>query len=164
MSKYIQCPQCETNWIAEDESLCTTCKNPSIKSGGTSGGFKGTITEKMVEAAYKYGKEYSNRRMTIAEATAAVVRETSMNKVSAQDYVFDIDCLFGGRRYSRTMSADATIWILKAIKSEFGEGSFQKALDAVEKHLGYYESLESGGSQTAIRSFVQANKTKREDK
>ena len=91
MKRWKECEKCGlSSSIEESENFCDSCKSPIIIKNNISGsGHKSTITQSMIETAYKYGKQYASG-LGLIKARDSVVSETRMNETSAQDYVYDI--------------------------------------------------------------------------
>ena len=152
----IKCPICDLNYIDDGVEACAVCRPPliqpvtrrgrtaavrppKVQNGGGRRG-RGEITEQMVSACYEYAKQFHAGSIHITDAVSRVVTETGMNEASAQRMIYDsIGGLFAGTIYKSIMSKAATIWIMEAIKDEFGEDKYQTAIKAVEQHLDYKE-------------------------
>ncbi|GHI01357.1 hypothetical protein [Neobacillus kokaensis] len=102
------------------------------------------ITSEMVKIAYEYAKKVYSGNLTRQEGKLAISKKTGMNPGSAQDYITCFLAMIEGREYHRTMSNLGTEYFLENIKKDFGERSFQLAIEATEKHIKYYNSLGYG--------------------
>lgn len=170
-----KCPICDLNYIRNDEQACVVCCKPQtveptaqatrvtptvlFKESGV-GNAKGKITEVMVARGYEYGKQYALGQLRFSDAVSKIILESGMNEASAYRTVNNMNGLFEGKKYTSTMSKSMTLWLLEAIRTEFGEDKFQTALNAVEQHLDYYEALPRGSEQREIRDYVNHHKKK----
>ncbi|WP_286228505.1 hypothetical protein [Neobacillus mesonae] len=117
------------------------------------------ITSEMVKIAYEYAKKVYSGNLTRQEGKLAISKETGMNPGSAQDYITGFLAMIEGREYRRTMSNLGTEYFLENIKKDFGEGSFQLAIEATEKHIKYYNSLGYGqlkAKEDIVRKLKEA--------
>lgn len=99
------------------------------------------ITSLHVEKAYALGKKVYEEQMTISEAADELSQEYSMNRGSAQGYVYTFLRMMSGEEYRRTINAFATEYYLKGIYSDYGKQQLLSALSSVRKHLEYYEGI-----------------------
>jgi len=118
---------------------------------------RATITKDMINACYEYAKKYTFEKMDRDKAIANVVEGTKMNETSAGCYIDSIKCILQGSCYTRTISADATIFVCESIYKEYGNGGLRKALSAVEQHLDYYES-KTGTRNSKIDEYIRNKK------
>lgn len=88
--------------------------------------------------AYKIGRRFCRGEVSITKAGHSLERE-GMNYSSATDIVMGLRHLLKGERYTRTMSDAATHDFLTWILRDYGPETLGQALQAVAKHLAYYE-------------------------
>lgn len=106
------------------------------------------ITNEMVEIAYNYAKKVYSGELTRNEGKIKIAKVSGMNVGSAQDYITDFLAMMEGKEYHRTMSNYGTAYFIENIKKDFGDKTFQLALEATEKHIKYYNSLGYGQLKT----------------
>lgn len=99
------------------------------------------ITEEQVQKAYELGKLVHKERISLSDAATELAESLSMNRGSAQGYIYTLGCLLSGKEYRRTINAYATDYYLTHIHQDFGRAALTKALSAVRKHLEYYEGV-----------------------
>lgn len=102
------------------------------------------ITNQMVEGAYKIAKRVYEGDVTRNNGTFEIYKVTNMSLGSANGYITDFLAMVNGQRYTRTLNTYATRYYLENIKSDYGMAVFAKALEAVTKHVKYYNALGHG--------------------
>jgi 5-methylcytosine-specific restriction protein A len=102
------------------------------------------ITKEMIVAAYRVSKEIHNNQMSKNEAIELLINQHGMNHNSATDYINNFNYMMKGQKYSRTNNEEATEYYLNHILQDFGENQLVIALNAVDKHIIYYEGLGHG--------------------
>jgi 5-methylcytosine-specific restriction enzyme A len=76
-----------------------------------------------------------------------LVNSHNINKGSATAFIQNYRCMRAGQRYTRAQNDEATAYFLDQIETRFGHSELQIALEAVRKHLVYYEALGKGKLQ-----------------
>jgi len=99
------------------------------------------ITEDQVHKAYELGKSVHEESTSLSDAATDLAETLSMNRGSAQGYIYTLGCLLSGKEYRRTINAYATDYYLTRIYQDFGRAALTRALSAVQKHLEYYEGV-----------------------
>jgi hypothetical protein len=102
------------------------------------------ITNEMVKITYEYAKKVYIGKLTRQEGKLLISKETGMNPGSAQDYITCFLAMMEGKEYHRTMSNLGTSYFLENIRKDYGEKTFQLAIESTEKHIKYYNSLGYG--------------------
>ena len=102
------------------------------------------ITQNMIDESYKIAVQVFNNVISKQTGIDSLAKNTGMNKGSASDYIDNYKCLRNGTGYKRTMNENATRTYLQNIYNDLGVQGLQLALQAVQQHLDYYESLEHG--------------------
>jgi len=64
-----------------------------------------------------------------------------MNRGSAHDLIMNFRYMYEGQKYSRTNNNDTTEYYLANFLKDFGFSILQNGVDALEKHIEYYENL-----------------------
>ena len=96
------------------------------------------MTDEMILACYKYGKElYKGKNLN--ELVEAVVEETGMTRSSVVMYLYAVCNMLEGIVYKRAISGKATEVYLKLIFEEYGCSGLEKALHAIKEHVKYRE-------------------------
>lgn len=99
------------------------------------------ITNTHVEVAYLLGKKVYEQKITISEAADKLSEEYSMNRGSAQGYIYTFLRMMSGEEYRRTINVFATEYFLNGIYADYGNKQVLSALSSVRKHLEYYEGV-----------------------
>lgn len=103
-----------------------------------------TITADMSKAAYEISKMVYQGKITRTKGKELIAQKTGMVAGSAQDYITDFLAMMNGERYTRTLNLFATEYYLKSIRADYGKEAFEKALEACQKHVEYYNKLGYG--------------------
>lgn len=128
-----------------DEVKDVMMENKNLFMNSSAGDSKiGEITNEMVSTAYEYAKKVYSGELTRNEGKFEIAKISGINPGSAQDLITDFLAMMEGSVYHRTMNNYATSYFIENIKKDFGEKSFQLALEATEKHIMYYNSLGYG--------------------
>lgn len=107
-----------------------------------------------VENVYHLAKKVHANELTWQDATSRAVAFGGMSQASAHNFVQNYRFMREGKEYTRTMSVDATEVFLRMILADFGGAEFIKAVDAVKKHVAYYEAQPNGGRQPAMLQML----------
>lgn len=99
------------------------------------------ITEEQVQAAYSFAKRVRVGEISVQAAATELEHVHGLNSSSARDFMNDFKCMMEGRLFQRTMNAYATDYFLSSIQRDFGVNTLRLAIEAVRKHLNYYEEL-----------------------
>ena len=102
------------------------------------------ITNAMIEVTYDLAKNVYTNVIKENEALSILTNEHGMNRNSAADYIHNLKYMIDGIEYARTNNEYATEYFLKNIYTDFGIDKFRNALNALDKHIIYYESLGQG--------------------
>ena len=102
------------------------------------------INDEMIAQSYIIAKEVFNNERTLTDGAIFLKNNYKMNEGSAKDYINDYRYMRTGRQYARTMKGKATEYYLKNIYDDFGYNALQMALQAVDLHIAYYETLDNG--------------------
>ncbi|NMD72427.1 hypothetical protein HHO41_19330 [Bacillus sp. DNRA2] len=117
------------------------------------------ITNEMIETSYNIAKKVYFGQLSRQEGKLAISNATGMNPGSAQDYITDFLSMMDGKEYQRVMSNYGTTYFLENIRKDFGERAFQKAIEATEKHIKYYNALGYGrlkAKEEIVERFKQS--------
>lgn len=111
------------------------------------------ITNEVIAAIYLAAKDVKSGVITQTEAINNIVETYGMRRSSITDYVRNFFHLMNGEEYSRTMNHFATDFFLKNIYRDFGYGKLQDALNALRRHISYYEGIRSV-NRKGLRSLL----------
>ena len=102
------------------------------------------ITQTMIDESYKVAVQVFDNIISKQKGIEYLTKNIGMNARSASDYIENYKCLRSGTVYRRTMNKNATKTYLQNIYDDLGVQGLQTALQAVEQHRIYYESLGHG--------------------
>ncbi len=91
------------------------------------------------------------------DAATYLKNHHSMNKNSALDYIHAFKKMVSGEEYKRTLNKEATNFFLTQIRSDYGVVKLVQAIDAVQKHVDYYEE-QGRGNLPSIRNIISVHK------
>ncbi|MBO1912693.1 hypothetical protein J4G37_48815, partial [Microvirga sp. 3-52] len=102
------------------------------------------ITMEMSMGAYEIAKKVYSKKMIASEGKFEINRITGMNAGSASAFITIFLAMMNGEEYKRAFNNATNKFLLESIRKDFGEGSYNNALNAVQKHINYYESFGNG--------------------
>ena len=102
------------------------------------------ITDAQVQAAYAECLLVRSGEKQFSDAVETLENNYEMNLGSARDFLNNFKHLMNGEAYNRTLNGYATRYFLENIYSDFGKDALIIALEAVNGHIKYYESLKRG--------------------
>jgi 5-methylcytosine-specific restriction enzyme A len=114
------------------------------------------ITMEMSKGAYEIAKKVYSGQITRNEGKIEINRVTGMNEGSAQAFITIFLAMMNGEEYKRAFNNETNKFLLGSIRQDFGEDYYKNALDAVQKHINYYSTLEKGnltGLQTIVNQM-----------
>lgn len=111
------------------------------------------ITLEMSKGAYEIAKKVYSGKITRNEGKIEINKVTGMNEGSAQAFITIFLAMMEGEVYKRAFNNDANRFLLESIRRDFGEVSYKKALNAVQKHIDYYSTL-GKGNLTGLQLIV----------
>lgn len=111
------------------------------------------ITLEMSVGAYDIAKRVYRGELTRTDGKEKINRLTGMNEGSAQAFITIFLAMMEGDVYKRAFNNDTNRFLLKSIRRDFGDEYFSKALNAVQKHIDYYSTLEKG-NLTGLQQIV----------
>lgn len=114
-----------------------------------------TITPDMVRKAYKVARRVYTQEIARQAGIDDLVMRVKYNRSSAADAIDNYRCMRSGDRYERKNNLFTVRHYLEMIHKDDGLQALGKALDAVEKHLDYYESVSTGGPQPGQRNLLK---------
>lgn len=114
------------------------------------------ITMEMSIGAYEIVRKVYAGKLTRNNGKIEINKVTGMNEGSAQAFITIFLAMMSGEVYKRAFNNDTNEFLLGKIRQDYGEVSFKKALEAVQKHIDYYSTLEKGnltGLQTIVNNM-----------
>lgn len=102
------------------------------------------ITMEMSRGAYEIVKKVYSRQLSASEGKFEINEATGMNAGSASAFITIFLAMMNGEEYKRAFNNDTNKFLLESIRKDFGEGSYIKALNAVQMHIDYYATLGNG--------------------
>ncbi|MGI6235786.1 MAG: hypothetical protein ACOYI6_11145 [Christensenellales bacterium] len=116
------------------------------------------ITMEMSKGAYEVARKVYLGQLTRNQGKIEINKATGMNEGSAQAFITIFLAMMNGEVYKRAFNNDTNKFLLESIRQDYGEINFKKALDAVQKHIEYYSTLDNGnlkGLQTIVNQMRQ---------
>jgi 5-methylcytosine-specific restriction protein A len=111
------------------------------------------ITINEIEKIYKLAKQVYfndiNKNDALDEA-----EDFGINRGSAHDLITNFKYMYEGQRYTRTNNYDTTEYYLQNILNDFGNNKLLNAINALEKHIEYYEDLRNT-TMHGLRKILQ---------
>lgn len=102
-----------------------------------------TITEEMVQQAYRSARRVWEGQQGRSAACAEISQLTGMGIASAGDYITAFLCMMEGKKYTRTINLYATEYYLNHIGTDYGAEAQRRAAQAVKAHVAYYQQVHS---------------------
>lgn len=99
------------------------------------------ISEDQVKAAYTVAKQVWRGSITSRDGAQELHTDHGLNINSARDFIEDHKALLQGRVFQRAMSAPAMEYFLSQIEKDHGQQALSTALQALRKHITYYENV-----------------------
>jgi len=100
------------------------------------------ITTEDHQKCYRLGADVFEGKISF-DAAVAQAEHDGMNSASASDYIRNVRYMLEGFPYKRTINAAATEYYLDRIAESFGPEVLAKAVQALNGHIDYYESIQS---------------------
>lgn len=97
------------------------------------------ITEEAIKAAYAYAKRVYNGDIKRKDAIEYLATHHDLNANSAADLLNNFKYMLEGKKYSRTNNEYTTDYYLNSIQTDYGQEGLAKAVNAVARHIEYYE-------------------------
>ncbi|ANU21465.1 hypothetical protein BBI15_15410 [Planococcus plakortidis] len=111
------------------------------------------ITMEMSEKAYPIAKRVFAGHLTRNNGKIEINRISGMNEGSAQAYIMIFLAMMSGEEYKRAFNNETNKFLLESIRKDYGEQRFVNALNAVQKHIDYYSTLNKG-NLTGLQTIV----------
>jgi 5-methylcytosine-specific restriction protein A len=117
------------------------------------------ITTPQIEAAYDIATQVFDKTVTIDVGSKFLQDTHGLNINSARDFINDYRHMLEGKLFQRAMSAPAIDYFLTQIAFDKGQASLANSIEAVQKHIKYYEDLRSVNLYK-MRTVVEQHKVK----
>ena len=111
------------------------------------------IPNEMIPAVYESAAEVYRGRISKDDAVERLVRDYPLNPTSVSNMILNLDVMLKGKTLKRTMNDFTWDYFLHHIRDDFGQEAFDTALQAVEQHVDYYESL-GRGMRPSLRALL----------
>jgi len=98
------------------------------------------VTAEQISAAYQVSKNIFSKKIKRAEGIELLSNTYHLNKASAGDFINCFKCLMEGRVFQRAMSSSAMDFFMSSITTDFSIERQENALNALYKHIEYWES------------------------
>lgn len=112
------------------------------------------IPNSIIPFVYQVSKQVYDKEMTLTEGSDILSTKHKMNVNSARDYINNFKNLMEGKEFKRTLNAFSMEFFVREIGSDYGSEQLAKAVDALRKHIDYYESNHNG-SLNKLRAIVR---------
>ncbi|HGS4683979.1 TPA: HNH endonuclease [Vibrio parahaemolyticus] len=118
----------------------------------------GKITEAQVEMAYLVSKQVFAGKTKRGDGATLLATEYKLNKASAGDFINCFKCMTEGRLFQRAMSHKAMDYFLTNITKDFSRKILENSLNALEKHIDYWEEQYSTNA-ISMRKVLNKHRT-----
>lgn len=102
------------------------------------------IPNDSIPEVYAAAADVYRGRISKDDAVERLVRDFPLNPTSVFNMITNLDGMLKGRTLKRAMNDFTWDYFLQHIREDFGPEAFDTALQAVEQHVDYYESLGRG--------------------
>ena len=107
----------------------------------------------MSERAFSIAKKVFTGELTRNDGKSEIHRVSGMNEGSAQAYITIFLAMMDGKEYKRAFNNKTNKFLLESIRKDYGEQRFTNALNAAQKHINYYATLNKG-NLTGLQRIV----------
>lgn len=111
------------------------------------------IPNELIPAVYESAADVYRGRISKDDAVEHLVRDYPLNPTSVSNMILNLDGMLKGKTLKRAMNDFTWDYFLRQIKEDFGQEAFNTALQAVEQHVDYYESL-GRGMRPSLRALL----------
>ena len=87
------------------------------------------------------------------DATEQLAKDHPLNPASLSNMIQNLNGMLKGKTLKRAMNDFTWEYYLRHILEDFGQEAFDTALQAVKKHVDYYESL-GRGMRPSLRALI----------
>jgi Predicted restriction endonuclease len=111
------------------------------------------IPNDSIPEVYAAAADVYRGRISKDDAVERLVRDFPLNPTSVFNMITNLDGMLKGRTLKRAMNDFTWDYFLQHIREDFGPEAFDTALQAVEQHVDYYESL-GRGNRPSLRALL----------
>lgn len=111
------------------------------------------IPNDSIPEVYAAAADVYRGRITKDDAVERLVRDFPLNPTSVANMIMNLDGMLKGKTLKRAMNDFTWDYFLRRIRDDFSQEAFDTALQAVEQHVDYYESL-GRGLRPSLRALV----------
>ncbi len=101
------------------------------------------ISSSVINDVYLSSKDVYFKKRTLTEEVKSLSEKYDVKESSMADYIYAFKHMMNGSEYQRTINYNATKYYLENILIDFGYTNFSNAINALEKHIQYYEKLQN---------------------
>ena len=116
-----------------------------------------SITPDDYQAAYETAKLVYAGNLSLEQGRDQLFQSRGMNRNSSKDYILSYAHYMDGSLFERTISIPATRYYLEQILQEGGVDTLRTALQALVKHVDYYEQISRGNCRGKRRLLAEFN-------
>lgn len=111
------------------------------------------IPNDSIPEVYAAAADVYRGRITKDDAVERLVRDFPLNPTSVSNMILNLDGMLKGKTLKRAMNDFTWDYFLHHLRDDFGQEAFDNALQAVEQHVDYYESL-GRGMRPSLRALL----------
>ena len=112
------------------------------------------IPNQIIPEVYVISKQVYEKKITLTEGAEILELRHKMNNTSARIYINDFKSLMAGQEFKRTLNAFSMEYFISKIGKDFGNAQLQISIEALRKHIHYYESCHTG-QLNALRGIYE---------
>ena len=102
------------------------------------------IPDQIIPDIYEIAKQVYEKKVALSEGAETLSSKNKMNNTSARIYINDFKSLLAGQEFKRTLNAYSMEYFISRIGKDYGDAQFRLSVEALRKHIHYYESCHSG--------------------
>ena len=111
------------------------------------------IPNDSIPEVYAAAADVYRGKISKDDAVERLVRDFPLNPTSVANMIMNLDGMLKGKTLKRAMNDFTWDYFLQHIRDDFGQEAFDTALQAVEQHVDYYESL-GRGMRPSLRALL----------
>jgi len=116
-----------------------------------------SITPHMVKFLWDAFKVHRSSGGDIRNISNNIAKTTGMNSGSAFIYMVILSNLIAGKSNTRNMKMEDLEYYMDKIKSEYGDATFNKALDSLEQSVPYWRQKIPGRFADRVKDYLKKN-------
>ena len=102
------------------------------------------IPDQIIPDIYETAKLVYEKKVPLSEGAEKLSSKHNMNNTSARIYINDFKSLMAGQEFKRTLNAYSMEYFISRIGEDYGDAQFKVSVEALRKHIRYYESCHTG--------------------